>query len=428
VDSLDIHPANNNVIVISNRQFYELPLYHDGTLLSICEIQVQLQCILDDSTSVATPLVSPGVFTAWDRTKYFKIREAMLKEPENRDIIKRINNAAFVVVLDKARPNDVNEAMRELACGDVDNRWFDKMFQIIFFANGRAGGNGEHTPLDAPAFAAGIDLSLELMRKQNQQGYPLLSPPRSLPFPTKLNWTLASEVIQAGIQARKDAETLKSDLDLEVLHFHTYGVSWIKSKKLSPDGYIQMALHLTFYKIHGKGCPTYESAQTRQFLHGRTSTVRTFSEASVAFTKGMCSDISNEEKIKLLHIGLKEHRDYMLDCVNGKDVDRHLLGLRILAMEEGLKLPIFTDKTYSASSYYLLSTSNVPSKTFTGSFGQMYPEGYGMPYSPRDDMLIICVVSSKSYPHSSSKKFVQVLDQSLKEMAAIFQPLPISKL
>lgn len=30
-------------------------------------------------------------------------------------------------------------------------RWFDKMFQLIFFKNGRAGLNGEHTPLDAPA-------------------------------------------------------------------------------------------------------------------------------------------------------------------------------------------------------------------------------------------------------------------------------------
>ncbi len=55
--------------------------------------------------------------------------------------------------------------------------------------------------------------------------------------------------------------------------------------KLSPDAFVQMALQLAYYRQYGEPCPTYESASTRGFLHGRTETVRSCSVDSVTFTK-----------------------------------------------------------------------------------------------------------------------------------------------
>jgi hypothetical protein len=57
--------------------------------------------------------------------------------------------------------------------------------------------------------------------------------------------------------------------------------------KLSPDGYIQMALQLAYRRLHGKGTPTYETASTRLFLHGRTDTIRTYSADSQKFTEAV---------------------------------------------------------------------------------------------------------------------------------------------
>lgn len=54
---------------------------------------------------------------------------------------------------------------------------------------------------------------------------------------------------------------------------------------MSPDAYVQMVFQLAYYRIYKKPCPTYESASTRQFLHGRTETIRSCSQTSVAFTK-----------------------------------------------------------------------------------------------------------------------------------------------
>ena len=49
-------------------------------------------------------------------------------------------------------------------------------------------------------------------------------------------------------------------------------------------------MQLAYWRTYHQPCPTYESASTRQFLHGRTETIRTCSEDSVAFTKAFDND------------------------------------------------------------------------------------------------------------------------------------------
>ena len=51
----------------------------------------------------------------------------------------------------------------------------------------------------------------------------------------------------------------------------------MKEQKIHPDSYIQMALQLTYWKIHKSFAPTYATATTRIFYHGRTESVRSCS-------------------------------------------------------------------------------------------------------------------------------------------------------
>lgn len=39
-----------------------------------------------------------------------------------------------------------------------------------------------------------------------------------------------------------------SNLELNVVHFKTYGKNFIKSQRMSPDSFIQMAMQYAFYK------------------------------------------------------------------------------------------------------------------------------------------------------------------------------------
>lgn len=61
----------------------------------------------------------------------------------------------------------------------------------------------------------------------------------------------------------------------------------MKTCKLSPDAYIQMALQLAYYRDAGKFSLTYEASMTRLFREGRTETVRPCTIESSAWVKAM---------------------------------------------------------------------------------------------------------------------------------------------
>lgn len=74
------------------------------------------------------------------------------------------------------------------------------------------------------------------------------------------------------------ASTLIKQTKINVYTYDGYGGTALKTAKLSPDAAIQMNLQLAYHATHGKCTPTYETASTRQFQHGRTETIRTLTK------------------------------------------------------------------------------------------------------------------------------------------------------
>jgi len=175
---------------------------------------------------------------------------------------------------------------------------------------------------------------------------------------------------------------------LHVLHFTDYGADFLKTYEFSPDSWFQIAMQLAYFRMHGKIGATYESGGTSRFRRGRTETVRSVSVQSVSFILGMViPKLSKDQKLKLLRIASKAHVEYMKKATNGFGVDRHLLGLKLLTIENGEKLhDIFLDPYFSISSYWNQSTSQLKLNhlLFTG-FGPVVEDGYGVCYSIRKD-------------------------------------------
>lgn len=75
----------------------------------------------------------------------------------------------------------------------------------------------------------------------------------------------------------------------------------------------------------------------------------------------------------------------MIEASKGLGVDRHLLGLRLLSLEEEQKtagaIPtpdIFKDPSFTASCYWRISTSNLSNERFDGwGWGEVVPDGVG---------------------------------------------------
>lgn len=71
--------------------------------------------------------------------------------------------------------------------------------------------------------------------------------------------------------------------------FQHYGHAFLKRYKLSPDFFVQQAIQLAYYKTFKFIPAVYETAHTRLFYHGRTETVRSLTNESLAFCKTMCT-------------------------------------------------------------------------------------------------------------------------------------------
>eukprot|EP01116_Phalansterium_solitarium_P025693 TRINITY_DN9949_c0_g1_i2.p1 TRINITY_DN9949_c0_g1~~TRINITY_DN9949_c0_g1_i2.p1 ORF type:complete len:626 (+),score=142.42 TRINITY_DN9949_c0_g1_i2:105-1982(+) len=431
-DTMTWPKPSNKIVVISKRQFYVVDVFGaDGRATSVHDLEAQFRRIIDDSHASPLPENGVGVATGTNRPDGARIRQALQQDGGNRANLQTIDEALFVVCLDDAKPVTWDERGLHIIAGDANNRWFDKNFQLIVFSNGVPGFNGEHCPLDAPAHVPGIDFMVAQSKSWVAGGgYPpgdKSSP--SLPPPQKLRWTITADVARGLKKAEQDYVALFRDVDLRMLLCAEAAPKRMKQLKVSPDSFIQMVLQLAYFKLNGKGCATYETGQTRQFWHGRTETVRSFSLESACMTAAVSSPHTPiATKKQLLLKAIEGHKKYMLDVVNGKGCDRHLLGMKILALEEmaaGKRkaLPaIYTDKAFSESSSWRLSTSNIPGpKYLFGGFGNVMPDGYGVCYITRQETTNFGVVSRKSCPHTSSEKMAQAINQSAKELAAILE-------
>ncbi|EPZ34984.1 Acyltransferase ChoActase/COT/CPT domain-containing protein, partial [Rozella allomycis CSF55] len=236
--------------------------------------------------------------------------------------------------------------------------------------------------------------------------------------PTELKFELNDSIKRSIQKAQLQFRELVDKHETSVLYFSQYGKDFIKSCKLSPDAYVQMAIQLAYYKMHGVSRPTYESSQTRKFAYGRTETTRSVSVDSIEWVKSMQNpSIDSSKKSELLKKAISSHSKYMADAVEGKGVDRHLLGLKLLASELKIETPkIFTNPAYSMSCHWNVSTSQITSEYYDNwGWGEVCPDGYGIPYMIKEKSIHFCVASQ----HLHSNRLTHFLQESLEEMKSI---------
>ncbi len=183
------------------------------------------------------------------------------------------------------------------------------------------------------------------MRDLGQWAYPdtyrepaePLAPVRELLF--KATPTLPQALVAASERYRLDYD----DLDCRALLFDEWGGDWAKAQGLPIDSVVQMALQLAWGTLHGQpGVATYETAHLRLFKGGRTETCRSCSVESVAWVKAQLAGAPLAEQKRLFKAATESQKNYMVDAIQAKGCDRHLMGLRLLAMGNGMQPSIFT--------------------------------------------------------------------------------------
>uniref|UniRef100_A0A4W6F6N0 Carnitine O-acetyltransferase a n=1 Tax=Lates calcarifer TaxID=8187 RepID=A0A4W6F6N0_LATCA len=404
-----------HITVVHNFQFFVLDVYNsDGTPLTVDQLCVQLERIC--SSSLQTSVEPVGILTTQHRDAWGKAYINLIKDKTNKESVSAIQRSIFTVCLDGAMPGVSDEMYRSSAAIQMlhgggsqwnsGNRWFDKTLQFIIGEDGTCGANYEHAPAEGPPIVALIDHVVEYTRKPETTQPPMVP----LPMPKKLHFSITPEIKKDIEEAKQSMNILAQDLDMKVIVFRHFGKNVPKTHKMSPDAFIQIALQLAYYRMYQRCCATYESASLRMFRLGRTDTIRSASNASAAFVKAF-DDPSKQ-------------------AIGGQAIDRHLLGLKMQAVEEKVSIPdIFRDTAYAKALHYQLSTSQVPSKTdCVMCFGPVVPNGYGVCYNPMNDHINFAVSSFNTCAETNAAHLAQAVEDALLDMRTLLGQTPRAKL
>ncbi len=453
--------ASRHITVTVRNRYYELQIVEptEGKLIRPDALEEALQAIVRDAESRPDG-EGVGVLSSDSRDQWAQTREHLLSlSPVNRASVRSIETSLFCLTLDTtvlplpadfpAPPSASSSLWVDALARNTSgagrgghNRWFDKSLTLVVEPNGRAGLNGEHSPVDALIPSILADYA---------SGVPC--PPLGKPLPADSETTPAAELSEAKgsfkhldfflQDARIQREILAStnralaigaDSDIRILYFDEYGADWIKkSGKQSPDAYLQQALQLAHALTHGWQVPTYETASTRLFKHGRTDVIRSFSLESYAFVKALTRDRLDQQGTEgykklyaLLSAATAAHNAQTRESSMGKGIDRHLTGLRLVynpATDEaaGGVPALLSDELFGLSQTWTLSTSGLSAgdRLAGTGFGAGYPDGYGCNYLAGGHLLKFGLESKASHPDTSTTVFAQNLVKALRTMRHI---------
>ena len=131
---------------------------------------------------------------------------------------------------------------------------------------------------------------------------------------------------------------------------------------------------------------------------------------------------SAESKVELLRAAFAAHGERGKLAAMGQGVDRHLLGMKLIAGEQGVSdgLDLFDQEIWTRG--WELSTAQLPMKgLLVNGFGPVCWQGYGIGYVIRDDSVTCHVSSWRSHPETSSASFAASIAQAMRDMKALLQ-------
>uniref|UniRef100_A0A8C3ABD4 Carnitine O-acetyltransferase n=1 Tax=Cyclopterus lumpus TaxID=8103 RepID=A0A8C3ABD4_CYCLU len=418
-----------HITVVHNFQFFVLDVYHsDGASLTVDQIYMQLEKIWN--SSLQTNKEPIGILTSQHRNTWGKAYNNLIKDKTNKESVRAIQKSIFTVCLDAPMPRVSDELYRSRVAAQMlhgggarwnsGNRWFDKTLQFIVGEDGTSGLVYEHAPAEGPPIVFLIDFVVRYMSRTEIVRTPMVP----LPMPMKLRFNITPEVKRDIEKAKQNMNMMVHDLDVKVLMFSNFGRKTPKQHKLSPDAFVQMALQLAYFRMYNICCSTYESASLRMFKYGRTDTIRATTTDSVKFVQAMQDPAKqNAERLALLQAAVGTHKENMYNAIHGQAIDRHLLGLKMLSIDELTSMPeIFMDTSFAVAQHYNLSTSQVGSKTdCVMCFGPMVPDGYGVCYNPMDEHINIAITAFNSCDETNAAKFAQAVEDALLDMRALLE-------
>uniref|UniRef100_A0A0K0F2F2 Carnitine O-palmitoyltransferase 2, mitochondrial (inferred by orthology to a human protein) n=1 Tax=Strongyloides venezuelensis TaxID=75913 RepID=A0A0K0F2F2_STRVS len=412
------HSNKSNFFVVARGgNFYKVQLFDDsGNILPPQVIHSSIGKILENTLEVPNDC-AVGSLTCADRDTWARVRKNLEKSPISANSLHLIDSSLFLLCLDDLKTTDHQRLIQSLLIGDNgSNRWFDKCFSCIVDKNGQTSINFEHSWGDGVAVLRLMNESKKDVEENkfvtsNDIIDPSIDPNKYI---KKLEFSLTDEDKETIKNVQRQHLTLIDKLEFGTVEYHSMNKNLLKKCKVSPDSIMQLAIQLAYYKTYKQFVPTYESSSTAAFLKGRTECVRSATlqtkEAVLAINQGK-SNI-----LQLIRNASAVHYNLCKEAAMGQGVDRHLLGLKIMAEKYNKPIPEFYENdTVKYMNHYVLSTSTLSSDTIIfGGFGPVVPDGFGIGYNVTADKMGAVISSYKN--KKNAQEFSNSLYNSLDEI------------
>uniref|UniRef100_A0A4W5NY34 Carnitine O-acetyltransferase b n=1 Tax=Hucho hucho TaxID=62062 RepID=A0A4W5NY34_9TELE len=409
-DTITHHSRARHITVVRNYQFFQMDVYNsDGSRMTESQIHAQLLRIRAESWK--TDKEPMGILTSEHRQTWGQAYNRLLKDKLNKESVRAIERGLFTLCLDSPvmRVSDDKYSSRMAAQilhgggthSNSGNRWFDKTLQFVVGEDGSWGLLYEQATAEGPPIATLLDHILQYCKKPDPKKTPLIP----LPMPKKLYFNI--------------------DLSIPYAFIIMFGKELPKQHNLSPNSFIQVALQLAYYKVHNEVCASCDIASQRMFRGGRTDYIRSPTNQMLKFVLTFDDpSISREAKLELLREAIETYVALTDQALNGQSIDRHLLGLKLQAIEEGLSVPrLFMDTAYGLATHWKLRTGQVPANTDSVMcFGPLVPDGYAVCYNPQSDHVHFSITAFNCCEETQAETLAATLHSTLCQLQELLQP------
>ncbi|XP_063704438.1 peroxisomal carnitine O-octanoyltransferase [Culicoides brevitarsis] len=416
----------SHIIVIGNGRFFVLKGTHeDGSILSIAELYRSFQIINSEILENKThkyPYIP--LLTQDERPNWHKNRSRLMElSKNNKNNLELIESAICLTVLDDRMPRNYSECTQQTMAGGIST-WADKSATLVMFRNGKIGCLAEHACFDGSVSAMTNFFIMLGLLEQGPIDWDIV--PDKIEVPKELKFDLDEAILKEIDRMEEVYEENLNVVSVIVHCFQGYGKELMKAAKIHPDTFVQSALQLVYYRLHGKMAPTYETATMRAFYRGRTETVRSCNMDMVELCNAWFdSKTPAKTKVDLFRKASKAQYNLMLDARKGKGIDRHLFGLWCAAYENKIPIPeLYDDPLYAKSGgggNFVLSTSTLGYTINIGCVAPMVVDGYGVFYSMLRDCCWLMITTYKSSNETSSEKFQTAFDEVMMEVKEVFE-------
>ncbi|KAL6740309.1 hypothetical protein Aduo_013676 [Ancylostoma duodenale] len=438
---------SEHILVMCRNQAFAVYTRVDGRLLTFGDIMFQLREVLRLFRATEDPVIAVGASGAGDRDTAALFWSELQKVELNRTSLKCAQEAIFVVCLDHddtnrtppqspSKPQEHEEELVRRAKhlligggtrGNGMNRWYDATIQLIVNSNGTNGLCIEHSTAEGIVSINMAESALRYERENREQEQTEEAEKEIHVKP--LSWDLNSEAMILLEEQKATMNELKEELDLEVLIFNDFGRDFMKTHKFSPDGFVQLALQLAHFKLHGYLVCTYETASLRRFRSGRVDNIRANTREPLEWVKAMKGESSKETKLALMKKAAEKQAKVTEEIQGGFGIDNHLYALFVLAKQslESGEIPelpgFFRDPIWDELMRFPLSTSQVTtSPDIPDSFlcyGSLVRDGYGCSYNLQNDAIIFVPSAFKSNTHTDVAAFKEAIRGALHDMKGL---------